>query len=223
MKILLIEDDAAIAASLITSLQSVYHLDWADTIKAAQNEIHVNHYNCIVADLQLPDGNCMDFCRQLRAKENHTPFLIITGNQAQSKKIEGLLSGADDYLTKPFLIAELQARIHAILRRGTSYIPDDLTFGKAIIDRINRTLSVEGSIVTLTRKEFDLLLFLAEHIEKPVAMTLLIESLWDSKHEPISNTIEVHICQLRKKFRTFHIQLSIHTLKNYGYLLSTQA
>jgi len=219
MKLLLIEDDHAIATSLITSLQSQYQVDWADTIRNAETEYSINHYDCIIADLQLPDGNGMEFCRSLRTAGKHTPLVIITGNQGENKKIESLLTGADDYLTKPFLFSELHARIHAVLRRGTNYIPDILTFNNVTIDRIHRTFAIGNNLLSLTRKEFDLLLFLAERKNCPVTITALIESLWDSNHEPLSNTIEVHICRLRQKFRAAQSTLSIRTLKNYGYLL----
>jgi DNA-binding response OmpR family regulator len=218
MKVLLVEDDASLAHTLIRAAKPRYYLDWASSLNEAETAYHLNTYTCIIADLNLPDGNGMQLCNTLRQKGDTIPFLVLTADP--HPLIQSLLEGADDYITKPFHLHELFARLHAVLRRGTHYLPDTVSLGNIEVDRVHRAVSVNNNPIALRRKEYDVLVTLLNHVGKPVSSTTLIETVWDSNEEPYSNCVEVHICRLRRALKAAHGAVTIKTLKNYGYTLT---
>jgi DNA-binding response OmpR family regulator len=219
MKILLIEDDRTLGSTLVDILEPHYQIDWVTSLKDATTYTSLAPYQGIVADLRLPDGNSMELCQRLRKQNNSVPFLIVTGNPEECSTSESLFKGADDYMMKPFKMNEFLARLHAILRRSTHYTPDIVAAGNIEIDRVHHVISIQGKEIALRRKEFDILLLLALHVNKSLTTTRIIEILWGANSEPFSNSVEVHICRLRQTLQKAQAKPTIVTIKNFGYSL----
>ena len=218
MKLLLVEDDVSLASALLAITKRHYCIDWTPTLKDAYDAYAINTYEAIIADLGLPDGNGMELCKLVRDKGDAIPFLVLTANP--DPLITSLLNGADDYLVKPFHSHELLARIHALLRRSTHYLPDIFHVGNLEIDRVHKIVTIAGNPLTLRRKEYDILTILASHFDNPVHATVMIESVWSSAQELFSNSVEVHIFRLRHTLKLSGSTVTIKTVKNYGYKLT---
>lgn len=222
MKILLCEDDVDTAKALARLLRQQYAVDWAENCKKALFYVGVNEYDCIVLDLSLPDGNGLDLCKQWRSEGNSIPILIITGEDDTEVKVNALNSGADDYLTKPYKINELEARVRALLRRTPQAQQNQITVGELEIDCTRHTVRRSGRAIELRRKEFEILEYLALHAEEVIPRSLLFEHVWDSNTNPLSNTIDVHIKYLRDKVDKPFKYNMIVTKSGIGYRLTSQ-
>ena len=226
-KILLIEDDVDLA-NLISlhmkdeniELECVYDGD------IGLNKALLSDYSLIILDLMLPKINGMDVCREIRAKKNQTPILMLTSKSEELDKLLGFEAGADDYLTKPFSIRELIARIHALIRRSESYTQHEnientvteLEFDDLLINFEKRQVKVQKNNVELTAKEFDLLALFAQSPGKSFSRQQLLELVWGYQYSGYEHTVNSHINRLRSKIEFDSSKPKyIETVWGYGY------
>jgi DNA-binding response OmpR family regulator len=223
LKLLLIEDDREIAGALCQVLASNYEVTLAATANSGLEQARKGKCGLIILDLNLPDANGLEVCRQLREEGWKMPILILTGQNKVMDKIRLLDAGADDYLTKPFSLGELKARLRVLRRRDqqSDMESDILSIGDLSLDRTRHIVRRSGETIKLRRKEFALLECLMLHAGTVVSRTILGNYAWHDSDKPWTNTIDVHIKHLRDKIdRPFNEQL-IHTVHGLGYQLGT--
>jgi two-component system copper resistance phosphate regulon response regulator CusR len=222
MRFLLVEDDAALAKSLARGLREhAYAVDVAGDGEDALYQASISPYDAIILDVNLPKVDGLTVCRTLRQRGSPVRILMLTARGRMEDRVQGLDSGADDYLAKPFELEELLARLRALLRRrgeqvdAANYRLDDLE-----IDFPAQRVRRGGATVALTTKEFTLLAYLARNAGRIVGRTELTEHVWDDNHDPSTNAVEVYINRLRKKIDRTGIPL-IQTRRGAGYYLGT--
>lgn len=220
--ILLVEDDRYVASTLAHVLRSSYDIDVSQSGKFALYKADVRKYDIVILDLNLPDISGLDVCQQLRERGIKAPILILSGESKVLTKVSLLDAGANDYLTKPFSLGELQARIRALLRyKNSSTIWPDAELKAFGVTLNRRTFLVDrdGIAIKLRRKEFELLECLMEEADCLVTRKQLTERVWN-KTEPWANTVDVHIKYLRDKLdRPFTASL-IKTVHGRGYIFN---
>ena len=218
MKILLVEDEKAMSRTLKKELSTDYIVKVAFSGKEGEYLTNMSDYDLIILDVILPDIDGITLCQTIRNNHIKTPILMLTGVSEITKKIKALDSGADDYLIKPFRLAELRARIRALLRRQPEIISSRfLTIADLQFDLINKTVRRGEQIIVLRRKELQILEYFMRHIGKVISRDMLLEHLWDSAYESFANTIDVHIKYLRDQIdRPFDKKL-IKTVYGFGY------
>ena len=202
MRLLLIEDEPTLRESVAKKLRrSGYEMDDCGDGETALELLAAERYDLVLLDLNLPGVDGMTLLREFRAVNFETPVLILSARSETTDKVEGLDAGANDYLSKPFHLAELEARIRSLTRR--QFIQRDvcLKCGKLVYDTRTRIASVDGAPVALTRKETGVLEYLMLHEGRPVSQEELIEHVWDGSVDSFSNSIRVHISALRRKLR----------------------
>jgi two-component system copper resistance phosphate regulon response regulator CusR len=221
MRILLVEDNAVIAASLAKGLrEEAYAVDVAADGDAAVYQAAMNPYDAIVLDVMLPKRDGFAVCRELRRRGLAVPVLMLTARDAVSDRIAGLDTGADDYLTKPFELGELLARLRALLRRGPALAPAVLRVGDLELDTHAQRVSRAGRPVPLTTREYALLEFLARNAGRIVGRAEISDHVWDDNYDPVSNLIESYINRLRRKLDLAGLPPLIHTRRGAGYVLT---
>ncbi len=200
MRVLLIEDDDVLGAAVRDQIASDGHsVDWVRRLDAGDSAIAGVPYDLVLLDLMLPDGRGIPFLRRLRARGVVTPVIILTALDQVSGRIEGLNAGADDYLVKPFDLAELSARIGSVARRYSGNPNPILTHGPLQIDLAARSIRRDGHLVPLTAREWALFEAFLSRPGQLLSKTQLEEKLYAFDTEVESNTIEVHVSRLRKK------------------------
>jgi two-component system copper resistance phosphate regulon response regulator CusR len=220
MRILLVEDDPVIASSLAKGLrEQAYAVDVATDGDAAIYQAAVNPYDAIVLDVMLPKRDGFAVSRELRRRGLSTPVLMLTARDAVRDRIEGLDTGADDYLTKPFEFGELLARLRALLRRGPALAPALLRVADLELDTHAQRATRGGRAVALTTREYALLEFLARNAGRVVGRAEISDHVWDDNYDPLSNLIESYINRLRKKLDAPGLPPLIHTRRGAGYYL----
>ena len=221
MRILLVEDEPSAARMLAKGLrEQTYAVDIAGDGEAALYQAFVNDYDLIVLDVMLPIKDGFEVCRELRAAGSTIPILMVTARESVHDRIEGLDTGGDDYLTKPFDFHELLARVRALLRRGEALCPQMIELADLKIDtRAHRVRRAERNI-DLTAKEYALIEYLARRRGEVVTRTEISEHVWDENFDVFSNLIEVYIQRLRKKIDEGHEPRLIRTLRGEGYMLT---
>jgi DNA-binding response OmpR family regulator len=182
----------------------------------------VYDYDAIVLDVVLPDASGLQIVRALRQEGRATPVLLLTGNRESEDVVRGLDAGADDYLTKPFDMDVLKARVRALLRRGGARRTDRLAFGGIVVDRLTRQAATEGRKLQLTPKEYSLLEHLIVNAERVVTRTELLEKVWDVHFDPGSNVVDVHVARLRDKLRRIGSMAQLVTIRGTGFMLTRQ-
>lgn len=203
MRLLVVEDEKALCESIAKGLRlDGYEVDTAFDGEEAMEIISTDSYDLIILDLNLPGMDGLDILKNMRASDNETNVLILSARGGLSDKIEGLDSGANDYLCKPFHFEELEARVRSLTRRRTVQNNIVLECGEISLNTKTRTAFAKGEEVLLTRKELAILEYLILHQGRPVSQEELIEHVWDSSVDSFSNSIRVHISALRKKIRT---------------------
>jgi two-component system, OmpR family, response regulator QseB len=216
VRLLLVEDDPLLGDGLAAGLTQVgYCVEWIREGQQALKAIRSDKFELIVLDLGLPGVDGMDILKKIRSQKDNTPILILTARDVLQDRIDGLDNGADDYLTKPFDLSELAARLRAIHRRRTGDATPQQHYGNITLNPASRSVTQEGQPVELTHHEFSILEILMNHNGRIATKEHLEESLygWESGAE--SNTIEVHIHHLRKKLG----KRTIHTVRGVGYQL----
>jgi DNA-binding response OmpR family regulator len=222
MRILVVEDDSRMADVIAQGLrENSYAVDIAHDGDAGLYQTSINDYDVIILDVLLPKRDGFEVCRELRARANTTPILMLTARAAIDDRITGLDAGADDYLTKPFSFRELLARIHALLRRDAQLRPDVLEIGDLVLDSVSHRVSRANREVQLTAKEYALLEYLARRAGQLVSRAEIAAHVWDDTFDPFSNTIEVYMNRLRKKIDGDQSVKLLHTRRGEGYILDT--
>ena len=223
MRILVIEDDGKVASFIQTGLeQEGYAVDVLNHGNAAGEQARAVDYDAVVLDLMLPGRSGFQVLRDIRSRKTSLPVIMLTAKNSLDERVAGLDAGADDYMAKPFALAELSARLRALLRRGTPR-ESVLRVADLEMDTIRRTVRRAGASIDLKPKEYSLLEFLMRNSDRPLTRSLIIEHVWDIHFDSISNVVEVHINSLRNKVdRGFPVQL-IHTVRGVGYMLTDSA
>src|SRR5262249_19792325 len=220
MRILIVEDERRVASVVTRALrENAYDVDLADTGEKAIELATQVPYDTILLDVRLPGLNGIQECLHLRAARIDTPILMLTARTLVEQRVEGLDAGADDYLTKPFAVAELLARVRALVRRRLSHGGMILRYADVELDRHHRRVTRSGWSVVLTAKEFSLLEFLMSRAPDPVSRTEIIEHVWDANYDSETNLVEVYINRLRHKLSTDKEFKLIHTVHGVGYSL----
>jgi heavy metal response regulator len=176
-------------------------------------------YDLLILDRMLPGRGGLDVLRQLRAREIRTPAIFLTAKSAVTDRVEGLDSGADDYLVKPFSFAELLARIRVVLRRGPEIQPSVLRVADLSLDPATHAVERGGQRIELSAKQFALLHYLMRHTGQVVSRTMIQESIWNYEFDGLTNVVDVHINRLRNKVDRGFDRPLIHTLRGVGYVL----
>jgi DNA-binding response OmpR family regulator len=218
MKILIIEDEPGIAQALHQGLMRFYRTTVTDSgIEGLRLAIET-HYDAILLDLGLLDISGFEVCRRLREDEGiTTPILILTGQSDIQTKVSLLDNGANDYLTKPFHLEELKARLRVLVRHGQSPITSTLVVGELKLDTATRQVERSGQLVQLRRKEYELLEFMMRHAGLVVTRTMILNHVWPSDNDLWTNTVDVHIKNLRDKIDRPFPHPYINTIYGLGY------
>jgi two-component system, OmpR family, response regulator len=220
MHLLLIEDDRDAAGYLVKALtESGYQVDHAADGREGLFMATDRRYDGIVADRMLPHLDGLTVVEVLRKQGNTTPVLILSALGSVDQRVEGLRAGGDDYLTKPFALAELLARIESLLRRGQSATGPETRVRVADLemDLLARTVTRAGRRIDLTAREFKLLEYLLRRAGQVVTRTMLLEGVWDLHFDPQTNVIDVHMSRLRQAVDKGHERALIHTIRGAGY------
>jgi two-component system response regulator QseB len=200
MKVLLAEDDPLIGEAVATSLRkSGFSVDWVKDGHEAETALLLGHYGLLVLDLGLPRLDGMDLLRRLRQSENAIPVLVVTARDGVADRVGGLNSGADDYMVKPFNLDEMVARVHALIRRYQGRPNSELRLGALRVEPMTRAVTLHGKDISLSEREFRLLLTLMEKPGSVLSINQLEDKLYGWGEEVASNTIEVQLHRLRRK------------------------
>ena len=218
MRTLIVEDEKDICDFLKKSLESeCYVVDTAFDGEEGLRLIQTSSYDIVILDNNMPKKTGLEVCKELRAEGNSVPILMLSVQSETTTKVDLLNAGADDYLTKPFSIDELNARIKALLRRPKEIESEDLRIDDLFLD-LNRHIVTRGEKeIYLTKKEFTLLQYLLRNKGIVLSRSMIMEHVWDMNVDPFSNTIESHIMSLRKKLDLPKYKKLIHTVSGRGY------
>lgn len=220
MRVLVVEDEPRIARFVAKGLrEQAYAVDLSVNGNDAIYKASISDYDAIILDVMIPGRDGFQVCSELRAAGSAVPIIMLTARDGVHDRINGLDSGADDYLTKPFAVAELLARLRALLRRGHAVRAETISIADLLIDTRARRAVRGGKELSLTAKEYALLEYLAREQGRVVNRSELAEHVWDEHFDPISNLIDVHINRLRSKIDSGFVPL-IHTRRGAGYMLA---
>lgn len=221
MRVLIVEDEEMLARAIRDQFeQEGFVADIAGRVKEAMDFALSMAYDCIVMDVMLPDGNGIEAVSDLRQGGCQTPILLLTAKNDPSDRVQGLNSGADDYLGKPFHSNELVARVYALIRRSTSVREiDTLEYGKAVLHRNSRALQIGSSMVELSSKEFALLEYLFRHPTQVMTRDKLIAHAWGPDTLVSDNALDTYIYFLRRKAQQLGFKSMIRTVRGLGYTL----
>jgi two-component system copper resistance phosphate regulon response regulator CusR len=221
VRILLVEDEPDAARMLAQGLrEQVYAVDVAADGDAALEMAYINDYDLIILDVMLPGKNGFEVCREIRQSGSAVPIIMLTARDAVEDKIEGLDTGADDYLVKPFDFHELLARVRALLRRREALRPQVADIADLKIDMLGRKVWRENTAIELTAKEYALLEYLVQRAGEVVTRSDIAEHVWDETFDPFSNLIEVYIQRLRRKIDDGRDVKLIRTRRGEGYMVT---
>jgi DNA-binding response OmpR family regulator len=220
LRVLLVEDDALLGDGIRAGLKLAdYAVDWVRDGDSARRALLDHEYDACVLDLGLPRADGLTVLRELRARGSALPVLVLTARDTSADKIAGLDAGADDYLTKPFDLGELQARMRALIRRAAGAAAPTIAHGPLVLEPAARRVTLEGQPVKLSAREYALLHDLMSHRNQVRSRSQLEDSLYAWGEETESNTVEVYIHFLRKKLGPEVIQ----TVRGFGYLIGDPA
>jgi two-component system copper resistance phosphate regulon response regulator CusR len=225
MRLLLVEDEPRVAHFIAKGLrEQSYAVDVAAEGEDALYRLSINDYDLVILDVMLPRKDGFAVCRELRQQNIHLPVLMLTARDDVDDRVQGLDSGADDYLVKPFEFKELLARVRALLRRKqTSLRSDILQIADLTINTANHTATRNGQRINLTAKEYALLEFFVLRAGQLMGREAIAEHVWDDSFDPTSNVIDVYVRRLRRKIDEGFALPLIHTRRGEGYLLSAQS
>lgn len=221
MRILVVEDERRLAQIIKKGLtEEGFAVDVANNGEEGKFLAESEDYDLIILDLMLPKIDGLTVLKDLRRKNIKTPVLLLTAKSTPEEKAEGLNSGADDYLTKPFSFIELRARIHALIRRSKNDPSPTLKIADLELDPTKHKVTRNGKTISLTPKEFSVLELLLRHKDEVVTRTMIIEHVWDYNFESLSNVIDVFIAGIRRKIDKDQKIKLIRTLHGVGYKVS---
>ena len=223
MKILLIEDEERIGHFLVRGLKEEGHVvSWERDGLAGLQAASTSGHEAIILDLMLPGMDGREICRKLRASGVTTPILMLTALEATADLVKGLHMGADDYLTKPFSFDELAARLSALGRRANGAVqPHLLRVGDLCVDRDGLVVTMKGAPLTLTSLELSLLEFQMEEKGKVVSRPRILQKVWGTTRDPLTNVVDVYVRRLRAQLAPFGASEMIQTIRGRGYCLKT--
>ena len=220
MRLLLVEDEEKVARFIRRTLEEEhYAVDVAPDGEAALDLIEVVPYDLVILDLTLPKKGGLEVLHLLRQRENKTPVLILTARTSVADRVKGLDVGADDYLIKPFAIAELLARVRALLRRGSTAPAVTLKADDLILDPVSHEVSRDGKKIDLTTKEYALLEYFLRNPNRVLTRSMIVEHVWDIDFDTFTNILDVYISYLRNKIDKGFKRPLIHTVRGIGYVL----
>ena len=222
MRLLIIEDHPILADGLITALKSAdYAVDHAASGERADHMLAAQHYDAVILDIGLPGLDGYEVLRRMRRRGSKTPVLMLTARDALEDRVKGLDLGADDYLTKPYDLPELEARVRALIRRGQSGGGAELAHGPLVLDTAGRCATIKGAPLELSAREFGVLEVLMLRAGRVVSKEQLAEQLYGWGEEVGANAIEVCVHRLRKKLEPAAV--NVRTIRGLGYLLDKAA
>ena len=230
-RVLLIEDEAKTARAVLSGLKAEgFAPAWAETGEDGFFLLSSHHFDVVVLDWMLPGRSGLEVLKTVRAKDSKTPVLLLTARDALEDRVTGLDSGADDYLVKPFALAELAARLRALLRRATTDPSDEEKpthwhLADLDIDFTVRRVTRTGRVIDLTPREFDLLIQLIRNAGQIVSRETLAREIWQEvrRATPLDNVIDVHIARLRRKIDDGFPCRLIHTVRGVGFVLREES
>lgn len=223
MKVLVVEDKVQLADAIkeylkIRKIDTTVRYDGLEGFREARK----NCYDVIVLDLMLPSKDGLSIIRDLRQEKNQVPILVLTAKSSTEDKVECLLAGADDYLTKPFVLEELLARLFVLTRRKGTIAPDDISYGDIKLDKLNHMMIKNNNSIALSLKEFQIMELFMSNSKKIVEKSLLMEKVWGMEPSDNNyNSVEVYISFLRKKLEFIKSETFIKSVRNVGYKLVT--
>ncbi|MBR7135460.1 MAG: response regulator transcription factor [Bacteroidaceae bacterium] len=223
MKLLVIEDDESLREIMARALRAEgYIVETAATLFSAQDKIAGYNYECILLDIMLPDGSGLQLLRHIKELGKGDRVIIISARDSIDDKVEGLELGADDYLAKPFYMAELLARIRSVLRRGNASVNKVMTAGNISLDVHSRRASIGGNDIPLLKKEFDILLYFLQRPNYIVDKAVLAEAVWGDHVDMADNFSFVYaqVKNLRKKLTEAGATVNIKAVYGFGYKLT---
>ena len=222
MRILLVEDEREMAAWLVRALsQSGFVLDHAQDARSAESFLAENEYEAVVMDLRLPDKHGLVLLREMRTRDDHTPVLLLTAQGALQDRVRGLNLGADDFLTKPFALEELEARLTALVRRSRGRAQPRFQCGSLSYDSESRSFTLDGALLFLTPREHAALAALLTRTGYPVDKAQLFGKVFTQDSEANLDAIEVVLHRLRKKLAGSDVRIT--TVRGLGYMLEAAA
>jgi two-component system, OmpR family, copper resistance phosphate regulon response regulator CusR len=220
MRILVVEDEPKLNKGIVKGLKSRgYAVDFAFEGQAGENLARRNPYDLIILDIMMPRKDGLTVCRNLRQSGITTPILFLTAKDAVEDKVTGLDEGADDYLVKPFSFEELAARIRSVLRRPSAILSNSLTLDDLALDTNAHRLTVAGQEIPLTAREYALLEYLLRNKNKVISREDLLDHVWDTFYDSLSNVVDVHLKNLRKKLPEKYAE-RIETIRGKGYRIA---
>ena len=220
MKLLIVEDDKSLREIMHRALTGEgYVVEVAPTYFDACDKIAGYSYDCILLDIMLPDGNGLKLLEQIKALDKDDRVIIISARDSLDDKVAGLDLGADDYLPKPFYMAELSARIKSVMRRGAGSVNKTMTAGNIVLDLQSRCVTVDGNAVALLKKEFDILLYFMQRPNHIVDKAVLAESVWGDHIDMVDNFqfVYAQIKNLRKRLADAGASMNIKAVYGFGY------
>lgn len=221
MRILLVEDNDRLAEFISAGLKSAGFVpDVFGTVADATAAFDSTTYQAAILDLGLPDGDGLEIIRAQRARAAPCPMMVLTARDGVSDRVSGLNAGADDYLLKPFAMEELIARLRAILRRPGAALSVELSLSNLTFDTAGREVRVNGRLISMPRREMEMLEHLLRRSGKVVSKRSLEESLYGFDDDVTPNSVEVLISRLRKRLQQSGAEVSVHTLRGIGYMLA---
>lgn len=220
MKLLIVEDDRSLSRSINDYLKMEGHIcEVALTLSDALQKAAVNKYDCIILDIGLPDGNGLDLIREMKSRKLTGGILILSAKSSLDDKVDGLKIGADDYLTKPFHFAELSARLNSIHRRNNFLGLNEITFNEIKIKTEDNQVFVNDTLLNLTKKEYDLLLFFMANTNRIITKESIVEHLWGDNVilTDSFDFVYTHVKNLRKKIVAASGRNYIKCIYGFGY------
>lgn len=220
MRILLVEDDVMLAGAVTRALvQAAHVVDGARTGEEADNALSVTEYDLVLLDVGLPHIDGFEVLRRLRQRRNPVPVLMLTVKDALEDRVTGLDLGADDYLTKPFHLSELEARVRALIRRAHANSSSDLVHGRLRLDMAGRRLYCNGQPLDLSGRELAVIELMLLREGKVVTKQQIVDNLYGWEDVSTSNAVEVFVYRLRKKLESCGANVTISTVRGMGYLI----
>lgn len=217
-RVLLVEDEPALADFVVRGLREEgFAVELAIDAAEGRDRLLRENWDVVLLDWRLPQGDGLSLLQMLRQRDRTTPVLMMTARDTVADRVLGLDTGADDYLCKPFAFAELLARVRALTRRSEGRADTVLRYNDVSVDLATHRATRADQPLNLTAKEEALLVFMLRHEGRVVSRTQIYESVWDERYDGLSNTLEVHVMELRRKLEAHGPRL-IHTLRGRGYL-----
>ena len=223
MRLLVIEDNIELANSMKKGLEQLnFKVDISNNGEDGKEKASINEYDVILLDLNLPDTDGIEVLKYLRRKSINTPIIIITARDNVSDLAIGLDNGADDYITKPFQLLEVRARIHAVIRRFHGRTNPIINIGKLQLNPINRTVYIDDKEVILAIKEFDILEYICYKHPAVVSSEEIVEHVYDENFDPFSSVLRVHISRLKNKLSSVYGKDVLVNVRGKGYFLCVE-